>query len=195
MASLLIIDLGGVLFDIDFEKTRSALMDLAGYNGKPLTFGIEDQQEVFVEYDRGSISTTEFRAALRDIYGFTCHDADIDRAWCAILERGLFPFAADEVRQLRDRYASEPGSVAVILSNISELHFLDARQRCAPVFELVDRVYLSYEIGTRKPDAEAFLHVINAEGFTPSQTILIDDSASNCASAASLGILAVRTVR
>jgi putative hydrolase of the HAD superfamily len=195
MASLLIIDLGGVLFDIDFEKTRSALVDLAGYNGKPLTFGIEDQQEVFVEYDRGSISTTEFRAALRDIYGFTCHDADIDRAWCAILERGLFPFAADEVRQLRDSYASEPGSVAVILSNISELHFLDARQRCAPVFELVDRVYLSYEIRKRKPDAEAFLHVINAEGFTPSQTILIDDSASNCASAASLGILAVRTVR
>jgi len=195
MASLLIIDLGGVLFDIDFEKTRSALMQLEGYNGKPLTFGVEEQQEVFVEYDRGTISTAQFRMALRELYGFTCSDDDIDRAWCAILERGLFPFAPDEVMRLRATYAAEAKSAVVILSNISELHYLDARERCAPVFDMVDRVYLSYEIGKRKPDPEAFLHVLNAEGFAPSQTILIDDSASNCASATSLGIMAVHTVR
>ena len=195
MASLLIIDLGGVLFDIDFEKTRSALMKLEGYNGKSLTFGIEEQQEIFIEYDRGTISTARFREALRELYGFTCPDDDIDRAWCAILERGLFSFATDEVRDLRARYAAEPGSAAVILSNISELHYLDARERCAPVFALVDRVYLSFEIGKRKPDPEAFLHVMQAEGFTPCQTVLVDDSASNCASATSLGMLAVHTER
>lgn len=195
MASLLIIDLGGVLFDIDFEKTRSALMTLEGYNGKPLTFGIEEQQEIFVEYDRGTITTPEFRAALREIYGFTCSDVDIDRAWCAILERGLYPFATDEVRHLRATYAAEPGSKAVILSNISELHYLDCRERCTSVFELVDHVYLSYELGKRKPDPEAFLHVMTAEGFAPSQTVLIDDSVLNCASATSLGIQAVHTVR
>ncbi len=195
MASLLIIDLGGVLFDIDFEKTRSALMQLEGYNGKPLTFGIEEQQEIFVEYDQGTITTPEFRAALREIYGFTCSDVDIDRAWCAILERGLFSNATDEVVRLRAAYANEPGSAVVILSNISELHYLDARERCAPVFSLVDRVYLSYAIGKRKPDPGAFRHVICAEGYTPSQTTLVDDSLANCTAAESLGMHVVHIVR
>ena len=195
MASVLIIDLGGVLFDIDFEKTRSALMQLEGYNGKPLTFGVEEQQEVFVEYDRGAITTAQFRSVLRELYGFTCSDAEIDRAWCAILERGLFSNATDEVARLRAAYADEPGSAVVILSNISELHYLDARVRCAPVFSLVDRVYLSYAIGKRKPDPEAFRHVISAEGYTPSQTTLVDDSLGNCTAAKSLGMHVVHIIR
>jgi putative hydrolase of the HAD superfamily len=195
MASLLIIDLGGVLFDIDFEKTRAAMMGLDGYNGTPIRFGVEQQDDVFVAYDRGDVSTADFRLALRERYGFSCSDEDIDRAWCAILDKGLFPFAQEEVRRLKSTYASSPGSTAVILSNISELHYLDCEERCRPVFEMVDRVYLSYVIRRRKPDTAAFRHVIETEGFAPSQTILIDDSASNCASAESLGILAVRTVR
>lgn len=195
MPSLLIIDLGGVLFDIDFEKTRTAMMKLDGYNGTPISFGVEQQDDVFVAYDRGDVSTPEFRSALRDRYGFTCTDEAIDRAWCAILERGLFPFAQDEVRRLKSTYASSPGSTTVILSNISELHILDCEERCRPVFEMVDRVYLSYVIRRRKPDPAAFLHVIEAEGFAPSQAILVDDSRSNCDSAATLGLRIEHQVR
>lgn len=195
MASLLIIDLGGVLFDIDFERTRTALMQLEGYNGAPVTFGVEQQDGLFVAYDRGDISTEQFRRQLRTLFGFTCDDAEIDRAWCAILEKGLYPFATQEVIRLRNTYASEPGSAAVILSNISELHYLDCRDRCSPVFKLVDEVYLSYVIGKRKPDPEAFLHVCHAQGFTPSQSILVDDSLSNCSSATALGMQAIHVRR
>ncbi|MFM8772014.1 MAG: HAD-IA family hydrolase [Candidatus Kapaibacterium sp.] len=193
--SLLIIDLGGVLFDIDFEKTRTAMMQLEGYNGAPISFGVEQQDDVFVAYDRGDISTAEFRLALRGRYGFSCSDMDIDRAWCAILERGLFPFAQDEVRRLKATYAAAPGSTTVILSNISELHYLDCEERCRPVFEMVDRVYLSYAIRRRKPDPVAFLHVIEAEGFAPSQAILVDDSRANCDSAATLGLRIEHLIR
>ena len=195
MASLLIIDLGGVLFDIDFEKTRAAMMGLDGYNGTPISFGVEQQDDVFVAYDRGDVSTADFRLALRDRYGFSCSDEDIDRAWCAILDKGLFPFAQDEVRRLKSTYASSPGSTTVILSNISELHYLDCEERCRPVFEMVDRVYLSYVIRRRKPDPAAFLHVIEAEGFTPSQAVLVDDSRANCDSAATLGLRIEHLVR
>lgn len=195
MPSLLIIDLGGVLFDIDFEKTRTAMMQLDGYNGTPISFGVEQQDDVFVAYDRGDISTAEFRSALRRTYGYSCPDESIDRAWCAILERGLFPFAQDEVRRLKSTYADAPGSTTVILSNISELHYLDAEERCRPVFEMVDRVYLSYVIRRRKPDPAAFLHVIEAEGFAPYQAVLVDDSRANCDSAATLGLRIEHLVR
>lgn len=186
--SLTILDLGGVLFNIDFQRTRRAMMSLEGYNGRDIMFGVEDQDPVFVAYDRGDLSTTEFRERLRELYGFTCSDFALDRAWCAILDNGLFPHAEAAVAHVRATRASGINDRLVIFSNISELHFLDARERCAPVFDAVDHVYLSFVERVRKPDPAAFLHVCNAERVAPGDTLLIDDSAANCASASALGI-------
>lgn len=183
--SLLILDLGGVLFDIEFEQTRQALLALPGYNGTPLTFGVEQQSDVFVAYDRGDITTAEFRTSLRSMYGFTCSDQDLDRAWCAILHRGLFADALDRVARFKTRFNA---SRTVILSNISELHHLDSAQRCAPVFSAVDNVYLSYVMRLRKPDPNAFTFVCEREGFSPSAAVLVDDSSANCLAASALGI-------
>lgn len=183
--SLLILDLGGVLYDIEFEKTRQAMLHLPGYNGVPISFGVEQQSQIFVSYDRGDVSTSEFRVALRDLYGFTCSDHELDRAWCAILERGLFADAADRVQRFKTKFLAKR---TVILSNISELHFLDCAQRCKPVFDSVDAVYLSYVMRLRKPDPQAFLHVCAAEGFLPEHAVLVDDSHANCESAAAIGL-------
>ena len=182
---LLILDLGGVLFDIEFEKTRQAMLTLPGYNGTPLTFGVEQQSDVFVAYDRGDITTAEFRIALRERYGYTCADHELDRAWCAILERGLYDDATERVRQFATQFNA---SRTVIFSNISELHHLDSATRCRPVFDMVDNVYLSYKIRLRKPDPEAFRYVCRNEGYDPAQTILVDDSRANCEAASALGI-------
>ncbi|HLP29333.1 MAG TPA: HAD family phosphatase [Candidatus Didemnitutus sp.] len=188
MPTLTILDLGGVLFNINFARTRRALQELTGYNGRNLAFGVETQSDVFVDYDRGALSTAEFRARLRTMYGYTCTDAEIDRAWCSILDDGLFPFASDIVRSIRLRHAPRPNDRLVIFSNISELHYLDAKDRCKPVFSLVDEVYLSYILGLRKPDPQSFLTICETEGIQPSNTLLIDDSVANCTSASSLGI-------
>lgn len=183
--SLLILDLGGVLFNIDFEETRRAMISLPGYNGTPLTFGIEQQSDVFVAYDRGDVSTPDFRTELRSLFGFACTDAELDRAWCAILDKGLYADATERVQRFKDQFNA---TRTVILSNISELHHLDSAERCKPVFEMVDAVYLSYVMRLRKPDPSAFLHVCECEGFTVENTVLVDDSSSNCISATKLGI-------
>ncbi len=190
--TLTILDLGGVLFNIDFERTRTAFRTLAGYNGAPILFGVEDQDPLFVAYDRGDVSTPQFRSALRERYGFTCTDAEIDGAWNAILDAGLFTFAPDLVRAIRASFCKGASDRLVIFSNISELHYLDALDRCQPVFSMVDRVYLSYEERVRKPDAAAFMHVCTREGFSPEHTRLIDDSGANCASAQALGMDVIR---
>lgn len=183
--SLLILDLGGVLFDIEFERTRQALLNLPGYNGRAIDFGVEHQSDVFVSYDRGDISTSEFRAGLRSLYGFTCDDSTLDRAWCAILDKGLYVDAVLRVQRFKETYGAQR---TVIFSNISELHHLDSAERCKPVFDLVDETYFSYLIRLRKPDPQAFLYVCAQEGYSPSETTLVDDSRSNCDAAQSLGI-------
>jgi putative hydrolase of the HAD superfamily len=125
------------------------------------------------------------------MYGYSCSDQDLDRAWCAILDRGLFADALDRVARFKARFNA---SRTVILSNISELHHLDSAQRCAPVFAAVDNVYLSYVMRLRKPDPNAFLYVCEREGFAPSAAVLVDDSSANCTAASALGIHTLRWV-
>lgn len=192
--ALTILDLGGVLFNIDFQRTLHAMMALEGYNGRDVMFGVEDQDPIFVAYDRGDISTVEFRARLRELYGFTCTDALIDRAWCAILDNGLFTHAEAAVAHIRQTRVRSSNDRLVIFSNISELHYLDARDRCAPVFDAVDYVYLSYVERVRKPDPAAFLHICTVERVDPTDTLLIDDSRANCASATALGMKTIHVV-
>lgn len=174
---LVIYDLGGVLYNIRFENTVLALQSLRGYNGTAIAYGVENQDEVFVEYDKGIITTAEFRSKLRRCFGFTCADSEIDAAWCAIL-LGLYP----------QDVLINPAHTTVLLSNISELHYEYIEHETQEIFSRFHNCYFSYRIHKRKPDPSAFLYVCEAEGFAPIDTILIDDSTANCDAARSLGI-------
>lgn len=184
---LTILDFGGVLYHIDFERTRTALMALPGYNGKPVEFGVDVQSDVFIDFDKGLRTKEEFRADLRALWGFTCTDAELDAAWCAILI-GLFDHAMHVVRSAR---AHGP---LVLLSNISILHFEYCLPECAPLLALFDECFYSFAMHLRKPDPAAFLHVCAAMGYDPSDAILYDDSLANCTAAAALGMRTVRVL-
>lgn len=178
---LIICDFGGVLYNIDFARTRLAMAALPGYNGSPIHFGVDVQDDLFVQYDRGDVSTDEFRAGLREKFGFTANDDDIDAAWCALL-LAPYPSAQEIGRTLRTH------ARAVLFSNISELH----KEKCMPESEAIltefDELYFSYVIHRRKPALEAFTYVCDTEGVLASRTMLIDDSSANIAAAASLGM-------
>ena len=51
-----------------------------------------------------------------------------------------------------------------------------------------DHLYFSCDLKLMKPGEEIFRRVLNAEGFTPEETLFIDDSTRNCATAQALGI-------
>jgi putative hydrolase of the HAD superfamily len=184
---LTILDFGGVLYNIEFERTRRALMQLPGYNGAPVSFGVDVQSDVFVDFDKGLRSTEAFRAELRALWGFTCTDAELDAAWCAIL-LGQYPHAQAAVQ-----YHREHGPVA-LLSNISVLHFEHCLPECEELLASFDACFYSFAMHLRKPDPAAFLHVCDAMGYDPAETILYDDSAANCAAAAALGMQKVRVL-
>lgn len=185
---LVIFDLGGVLYNIDFERTRTALAALPGYNGADITFGVDVQDDTFLRVDRGEMSDEAFYQQLRDRFGFTCSDADIEAAWCAILI-GPFADAADWVASIR---AQRP---VVLLSNISYPHLRHALPLMQPILQHVERAFYSCEIGLRKPDPHAFLHVTSTMGVTPTRTLLIDDSSANCAAATELGMRVYQVTR
>lgn len=201
---LIVLDFGNVLYAIDFTRTVRAFEALDGYNGAPIRFGVDDQDELFFRIDRGELSTVEFRTALRSQFGFTCTDDEIDRAWCAILI-APFPFIDKVISDVRGRFV---GARVVMLSNISELHLEQALHTTPELFDglesvvgggslatrysLLDDYFFSCRIGHRKPSAEAFLYVCEREGVAPNDCVLFDDSAANCAAAMALGMAVSR---
>jgi FMN phosphatase YigB (HAD superfamily) len=184
---LTILDFGAVLYDIDFERTRQALQALPGYNGKAIDFGVDVQSEVFHDIDKGAISEAAFRARLREMWGCTCTDAELDTAWCAIL-KGIYPTSADVVRNFAAR-----GPV-VLLSNISSLHLRHVLPECNDMLSGFTKRFYSFEIGLRKPDPAAFHHVCSVMGVAPHEATLYDDSKANCKSAAAMGMHVVRVL-
>lgn len=178
---LVIFDLGGVLYEIEFQRTVDALQALPGYDGTPVTFGLDEQDDIFVRVDRGEVSESAFYDALRARFGFTCSDTDIEAAWCAIL---IGPYA-DAAQLLDTVRAYRP---LVLLSNISTPHLRHALPSMSDILDRVDAAFYSCEIGLRKPDPATFLHVTGTMGADPRRTLLVDDSPANCAAAKGLGM-------
>lgn len=192
---LVLLDLGNVLYRIDFKRTILAISSLPGYNGVPIMFGVDEQDQMFVEFDKGLMTPSDFYNQLRTKYGVVASDAKLEKAWCTILI-APYPFAAQVPQQIREVYSSHTDQLRVaILSNISEPHLAKC-QRDFPLLALpqhygVDEAYYSCKLGKRKPDAEIFMEVCKRERTRPQDVVLYDDSAANVASARALGMRAV----
>ncbi|MGJ8455260.1 HAD family hydrolase [Pseudothermotoga sp. U03pept] len=55
-------------------------------------------------------------------------------------------------------------------------------------YEFFQAVYASHLIGFMKPDQRFYLHILEKEGFQPSQAVFIDDTKENVEAASRLGI-------
>jgi FMN phosphatase YigB (HAD superfamily) len=180
-----VFDFGGVLFDIDFERTRVAMMALQGYNGKPIDFSVDLQNDLFLRVDRGELVVEDFLEALRKAWGFTCSDDELIDAWNAVLI-GPFEWSIRLIEEIQIY------TKVVLLSNISWLHLWHVRPQCRHLLSLFDRLFLSCATGLRKPDPEAFLNVLNTMDVSAARTMLIDDSIANCRAAAGIGMQVLR---
>ena len=89
------------------------------------------------------------------------------------------------IRSLRNA-----GKTVVALTNMPQ-PFYSYFQEHHDFWDCFTDIYVSSEIGLRKPNPKAFQHVIYSSQLLLSQTLVVDDSAENIASARSLGLKAV----
>jgi FMN phosphatase YigB (HAD superfamily) len=184
--SAIIFDIGNVLIDIDYEVMVGEFKKIAVVDFKEIvTYSHQDQ--VFDQYEKGKITTAEFRKALRKYLKPEVTDAEIDRTWNAILIH--YPIAKFELlKELRKRYK------LFALSNINELHagaidsYVQREFGVAGMASYFDHAYYSHEMGQRKPEKEIYQMVLDREGLDPSRTLFIDDKLENTDAAAALGI-------
>lgn len=186
----IVFDLGGVLINIDYERTIQAFEKL-GATAFRHAYSQFAQQQTFDQFETGKITDVNFRLSINEYCATRLTDAQFDDAWNAMLldfplERMLL------LEKLATRYR------IFLLSNTNEIHiryfsaFLDKQfgyQRFCNAFE---KVYYSHQIGLRKPDREVFGFVISENGLIASETLFIDDSPQHIKGAADCQIQAIQ---
>ncbi|CAI1167404.1 glucose-1-phosphatase [Serratia entomophila] len=181
---LYIFDLGNVIVDIDFKRVLGVWSNLSG---TPLAV-LSDRfamGEVFQQHERGEISDEDFAGKLCEEMGIALSFEQFATGWQAVFV-ALRPEVIDIMQRLRNE-----GHRVVVLSNTNRLHCNYWPQHYPEVATAADHLYLSQDLGMRKPDANIYLHVLNAENVTAEDAVFFDDVPANVAAAQALGIKAV----
>lgn len=181
----LLIDFGGVLIDLDRHRCIENFKKLGFENVEDL-LNIYHQQGIFMQQEKGLITSAEFRSGVREMMGKEVTDRQIDAAWNSFLV-GIPIYKLDLLLKLREKY------VVYLLSNTNETHWEWSCEHVFPykgfqVKDYFEKIYLSFEMKMVKPDAEIFNAVLDDASIDPKETFFIDDSGANCEIAQSLGI-------
>ncbi|ROP48962.1 putative hydrolase of the HAD superfamily [Enterobacter sp. BIGb0383] len=181
---LYIFDLGNVIVDIDFNRVLGAWSDFSRVPLATLTQNFT-MGEAFHQHERGEISDEAFAEAL-------CHELELplsyeqfSHGWQAVFV-GLRPEVIDVMHRLR-----EQGHRVVVLSNTNRLHTTFWPDEFPEVREAADHIYLSQEMGMRKPEARIYQKVLELEGFSVDDAVFFDDNADNIAGANQLGLTSI----
>ena len=177
-------DLGGVVFAVDLERAFSYWARCAGvpYEAVRSRYRVDEWYE---RHERGEIESLEYFDALRRTLGINISDRHFAAGWNDVFEQ---EFAG--VFELFQRLS--PRIPIYAFSNTNVMHQEIWERRYAKTIELFREVFVSCDLGLRKPDAEAFEHVTNSIGVNPGSILFFDDTQENIEGAREIGMSAVR---
>lgn len=175
---IFLFDIGNVLVDFDFNVMTKRIEKESGRACGELT---ERDMQMHDAVERGEISDQQWVDYLNDARGLSWTVDDLIGVW-----QEMFFINPVGRKLFLDSIAR--GLPVYTLSNIAK-HHIDAIERNWPdFFAGATGLFLSYEMGTRKPDSEIYeqaLGKLNAEG---RQCLFIDDRPENIAAARAAGI-------
>ncbi len=182
----IIFDLGGVLINIDYLKTKFEFEKLGLQNFDEL-FTQFKQDNIFDLFERGEIGPEEFYQNLAEKAKINISIAQFNKAWIAM----LLDFPEERMNLLDNLKKSYR---LFLLSNTNSLH-IPAFKKSIKQEGLYDRFtdvfekhYYSSEVGMRKPDAEIFDLVVNENDLNKEKTLFIDDSPQHVEGAINAGL-------
>ncbi len=179
MIDTIIFDFGDIFINLDKQATIDGLTQLG------LSSWNEELNQLNISFEKGQISRDNF------LLGIQKHipNATIDEilaAWNAVLLD--FPLHRLEFLQLLSQKYR-----LFLLSNTDAIHIDHFEQREGASFygdfyQCFEKVYFSYEMGMRKPDAEIYNPLIRLHELSPKRTLFVDDKKDNTDAANTLGL-------
>lgn len=192
MIENIILDLGGVILDINYSLTSKAFCALGAKDFDEI-YSQSRQNGLFDLYDIGKISSAEFREKLKKRLCIEhVNDADFDICWNAM----LLNFQKEKIcflEKLKQKYN------LFLFSNTNEIHIKEAVSiyerdvGCSynHFTEIFIKTYYSHLCGFRKPAPESFKYILVENNLSPNGTMFIDDSVQHVHGARQAGLSAI----
>lgn len=181
----IILDLGGVIINLDTQKPFNTLKQLfkEDYTEIETTY---KSVNLFNEFEVGNISSDEF------ILFFLNRNKNLTSEQVVAIWNSMLLDIPKErivlIRKLTLKYN------VFLLSNTNEIHlthinnYLFDTYGITTINSLFKKAYFSHQIGLRKPNPEIFKFVLNKNELNPSETLFVDDSIEHIQSAQQLGM-------
>lgn len=165
----IIFDIGGVLLDFDHMKICRGLSRRCVHSPEEVYEAIFSSG-LEALYDSGRLSSGEFYTEVLRRLGIKADGVTFEEfsaIWCEIFM---------EKKDVTSLAKGLLGSTRLmILSNTNELHFEFARRKFPFLDDFFQWSFLSYKIGSSKPDPVVFKTVIDTTGIGASRLFFIDD--------------------
>ena len=185
-----IFDIGKVLIDFNFDlafEAASRCVNLPPAEIRRRLFGsgeISGTGKIldFVEFECGRITEREFHRRVEMMLGHALPYDAFHALWNGIFLAEIAPTIG-----LLEKLRRQPGITIGILSNTNVLHYEFLRRRMN-VLSRLEHVYVSHEMGCRKPEPASYQYVLKKMKVAPHQALFIDDLQDNVAAAGALGM-------
>ncbi len=182
---IILLDLGGVLINLDYHKTILAFEKL-GLENAAQFYSQQQQTTLFDQFECGKISTQRFINELLHFLPQRTSPNKVVEAWNEM----ILDFPIERLNQLKALKEKHP---IYLLSNTNEIHMQAVRRSLKrvcnePLESFFNHVFLSHEIGLRKPNASVFDFVCETIKCSKEDVFFIDDSIQHIEGAKQSGI-------
>lgn len=179
---VLLFDLGGVVFGIDFVRAFEAWSSLSTLSRDQIQdrFSFDD---AYQQHERGEIGQTEYFEHLRNTLALEGSDRDIASGWNAIFT-GEIAESVDNIRRAAEKMP------CFAFSNSNPTHHAWWSSAYPGPISLFRDVFVSSDLGIRKPERDAFDLVAANVGVAPQSILFFDDTLENVTGARDAGLQA-----
>src|SRR3989440_2675940 len=138
----------------------------------------------YERHERGEIGESDYYASLRRSLGIDLTDAQFAEGWRAIFVDEI-PETIELLRSIR------PQIPLYAFSNSNAAHARVWRARFGSALAVFRKVFVSCELGARKPERAAFEAIARDIGVPIERILFFDDTEENIAGARAAGIAAM----
>ena len=176
----LLFDLGGVLMEIDFERALLTWNQWTLLPVEELRHRFK-MDEAYEKHERGEIESSEYFSHLRKILELEANDSEIIQGWNAI-------FLSEIVETVDHIQAANAKLPCCAFTNSNPTHQDFWMSAYPAVVESFHQIFVSSELGLRKPEPEAFEAIADSMDISLDAILFFDDTEENITGAKAVGM-------
>ena len=179
----LLFDLGGVVIEIDFDRVLKRWEGISALSFDELKAKFHFDA-AYEQHERGEIDATRYFAHLRDVLQLAGSDEDIAAGWNSVFVADL-PAVLNAITRARQHFPT------YAFTNTNPTHLAAWQAGFPAVFHAFDKIFISSDLGLRKPERAAFDAIATAIGIAHEHILFFDDTHENIIGAAAAGLQTV----